>query len=291
MLTSKAAGRAIDSGIIPMVVSPEMKAALAEQRATYPPFLYKYRSGDAYHIDALRQNKVWFSKPVALNDPHDARWDLPVDLAVFWHHAIMPVISRRPDGEILFVGPGFFPEISSEETSRLRSEYEKEAAQLREQLLNGGVLCLCDEPLNHTMWTYYANGGKGFAIEYPFNAETFDMETGRWPARLMDYRSRYPDMDFGVLKREPPGVIIWKFFGYKAKRFEGEREWRSLTPRGDVLIDSPPMSAILFGADAPDSLIEQVRGAISAHDSKPELRRVVKKPRSYDFEIVSLDPL
>jgi hypothetical protein len=270
---------------------PELPQAVKDQvekeRPTNPQFLHKYRSGDEYHLKALRENKIWVSSPESLNDPHDCRPEVTTELAVQWHDAI---VTALPDafGEIRFIPSVIAVQFTEDERAKLRSHYEKLASDLQHDIAQMGVFCLCSDPLNEPMWTYYANGHKGFCIEYPFNKETFDFEFGRWPARPMDYRDQYPHMDMGVLIREPIEVVKAKFFFYKWAKYQLEKEWRCTFTSGNVTTKSPPMSSIIFGAQPSDKLIADVTAAIGGHESPPVLKRLVRKRFSYEYEIVPL---
>ncbi|ALU41943.1 DUF2971 domain-containing protein [Pseudoalteromonas rubra] len=147
--------------------------------------VFKFRAATEDHdIDALVQGYLWFSKLKDLNDPFEGGYYLDDQASkelLFKYHANVlakkPLRSMSPDEEVVdmyidkeMVSPGGYEqwlkqltmEEIDEELSKLRDVYSIFSCSLSKE--DHPTL---PAPLNSmSMWGYYANGLKGFCIEY-----------------------------------------------------------------------------------------------------------------------------
>jgi len=94
--------------------------------------LYRYRSYSDNNLDSLKNNYLWMSSPLAFNDPFET----------------VKVINL-PKEKIQELG--FSPKIEQ---------------NYQEVIEKSKIFCLCKSNKNLLMWSYYADGLKGFVIGY-----------------------------------------------------------------------------------------------------------------------------
>jgi hypothetical protein len=122
------------------------------------------------------------------------------------------------------------------------------------------VGCLCTEYKNRLMWSHYADGHKGFCIEYDFSAPW----EGDSKALLLPvvYSSERPMFPWSVILAADKDSDIVKAAGAKAMMrslvtkddaWQYEDEWRIITPQsaGEPNVKMPPISCIYIGALCP----------------------------------------
>lgn len=93
--------------------------------------LYRYRFYNDKNLDSLKNNYLWMSSPLDFNDPFET----------------VKIINLQEKIEEL----GFSPEIEQNH---------------QEAIEKSKILCLCKSSRNLLMWSYYADGLKGFVIGY-----------------------------------------------------------------------------------------------------------------------------
>src|SRR5688572_26334055 len=122
----------------------------AWMKNTFPPFLYKYRSGSERDIETLRARKIWVSSFEKLSDPDDGKLHITIERA------------KEVEFRIPFLGLERIGPPTEERTARLR----KEADSIMQQARRVGCYSLARTGTNQQMWDYYANWGQGFCIEF-----------------------------------------------------------------------------------------------------------------------------
>jgi len=93
--------------------------------------LYRYRFYNDKNLDSVKNNYLWMSSPRDFNDPFET----------------VKIINLQEKIEEL----NFSPEIE---------------ANYREGVEKSKILCFCKSDRNLLMWSYYADGLKGFVIGY-----------------------------------------------------------------------------------------------------------------------------
>ena len=171
-------------------------------------YLYKFYSYDVHSLSVLINNKVWFSKPEALNDPFDIDTDFmsPISPDNFIHMIQVlkkkGMISREqfedykqntPDHDTL-------NEISEIMNEKFRDDRKK-----------WGVFCMCEHPKNILMWSHYADHHKGFCVQFMRNEKNQlgDIEM----TRPVNYSCKYPLPD-PYSKNGMEQLYVELFFSY-----------------------------------------------------------------------------
>lgn len=180
---------------------------------TNPCSLFKYRAFDQYAIQALIDGKVWLAAPRSFNDPFDCAYFIDRELS---------------DEELLAhlndcaQSSGDTRQFTLEDIPQERPNFERILDKLEEGVRNAGIFCLAATPFEPLMWAHYADGHRGFCIEYERRADNDLGSTGC--SHVI-----YDDPAFPVFHgldyfRQPD--VLQRILTYKARSWDYEHEWR-----------------------------------------------------------------
>ena len=143
-------------------------AGLGRPLAPPPRFLYKYAPANLERIgDVLVGKRVYFSNPLAFNDPFDCR--LVPDMRGEKPEEWLRLVDENPEWLRKF---GLDPLSNEEQEKRVG---ELRAPEFRSRIIaairqhygqNVGVCCLAEEGDNPMMWGYYASNHKGVCYKF-----------------------------------------------------------------------------------------------------------------------------
>lgn len=242
--------------------------------APIPRYLYKYREysiNDGMFVDQIvRHGEFWCAHPLSFNDPFDSQipvkvrggkrkieQDDNIDLIAFGGKFM-----RRHYGDVKN-----WPVLTPEIERAIRDEFESETGATRDQRIarllddghNGcdfghGVLSLTEDPVNILMWSHYSANHTGVAIRINTcylddvyrNALIKVRYTNRFPSPVM--ASRYDEF-----------LPIDKLFGYKAKHWSYEKEWRYVSSNvGVVRFGLRAIDGVILGCKCPETAKTQL---------------------------------
>lgn len=163
-------------------------------------------------------------------------------------------------------------------------------------ILNTGVLSLCEQPDNRALWSVYAGGGSGIALELNAQHDFFMVQKkdGTFRNRIMKmyYRDdRMPDV----------WTNPYYVFGIKNSDFAFEKEWRVLRPidqcdRIDLgpanVIHTVPapvglISAVIFGHRWTTDRIREAAEILGNFDRQIAILKAQPNSQTGSFEVVS----
>jgi hypothetical protein len=234
----------------------------------------------------VRSAEFWCAHPLTFNDPFDSQ--IPVRVTsdpeliamdedhdeefeyfheyMFRHHGddprSWPAISRTP--ELL---------------RQAREEHDEMTGTTRESRINRvvnyghdgldfghGVLSLSEDPLNILMWSHYAENHTGLVIR--INTSLLD-EAHQMNLLRVRYTVRYPKPR--MTSRYSEYVPVEKLFGYKAKLWSYEKEWRYISDKvGTVRFTRAAVDGIVFGCRCPVEIKNHICDIIEARGRGPE---------------------
>ena len=123
------------------------------------------------------------------------------------------------------------------------------------------VGCLCTDYKNRLMWSHYANGHKGFCVEFDFSAPwAGDSKALLLPVVYSDERPKFPwrvvlasDKNSASVKADGARAMIHSLVT-KDNAWQYEDEWRIITLQstGEANVKMPPISCIYIGALCPE---------------------------------------
>lgn len=214
-----------------------------------PEYLYKFRALDnvsaQYTFDIIRNRALWFSKPLAFNDPLDC---VPV------------VSSAATDEEFKAYLDRLFKQQNPEmgRTSRraaisdiLRDPRRRHDSEVVKQMFkdtvekavnSAGVLSLTSRYDHVLMWSHYASSHSGICLR-------FKIREASWikSAQKVIYSADRPIMN--VIRDEAKDMQR-KAILTKADFWSYEDEWRIIDPMrgaGAHAFDPPDLDGVIFG--------------------------------------------
>ncbi len=225
-----------------------------------PSRLYKYQPWTPQTLANLQNRQLWFNAPKNFNDPFDCAlplWDparmTDQDFLRFWEWMKE---QRPPPAEIaVMMGADGRP------NQRFRAFVlgaVKNAIDRRQKVQHEerGVVCLSANALDIRMWSHYADGHRGFCLEFdttfvPFGTKTFEVrysETFRYinPVTLLVDQPDSPDEENDLLVAS---VLT------KSKCWTYEEEWRAIHIEANKPFgyDYHALTGIYLGARMPDA--------------------------------------
>jgi hypothetical protein len=234
--------------------------------------LYKYRAYNTHSLCILINRKVWFAKPGSFNDPFDCK--IPFDHRLTPEAAVSygrKVGTHEKNINAIFNSKGEIQKGFMEEWGKTLKASDKELEKM-------GVFTLSESSNNILLWSHYADGHRGFCVEFIRNP---DNQLGNYEiTRRVQYRDDYP-----IINPIKEDVFDLKFFT-KASDWEYEREWRLVNEEGDSEESLPDVdiSAIIFGLKMAESHKKIIR-KITSDLTHIKYRQTVIVPDRLELEI------
>ena len=214
-----------------------------------PTRLYKYQSFSTLTLSNLAKRTLWFSSPKDFNDPLDCGLYV-IDGNVLASDAkrAFDYYRQRADDRAAF-------EARYAPNGVLTSEFATELAKGAQGALNDiikdqrGVACFATTPTSLLLWAHYADGHRGFCLEFDTAAEFFGK------ARPVSYTQTVPVLkavDF--MTDRPASDLFEAIFLTKSQHWSYEEEWRIVhkEPRTAYTYDWKVLTGIYLGAAMPD---------------------------------------
>ncbi len=248
--------------ISPERISKYVNDIITTLDATLPSYLYKFRDPKPMHIDSLREEKLYLSKPAAFNDPTES-------IAYVDPNEMVQHVFHFPNDAPVFNNPaGMDDDINNilKRTELLNAGLSY-IQQNRERVK---ILCLSETIDSPLMWSHYASEHRGFAIRY--NTEIIDIpecndcdeckrcicrrpgkplfpviyKDSRYNASVMAItRALYLDMNNGVDDKQYPFPLLTVL--QKSKVWDYEKEWRIVCDNTDTTFFTFKPDAIFLG--------------------------------------------
>lgn len=242
-----------------------------------PNKLYKYQPVDPQRIESLKQNKIWFSKATALNDPFDCRstyFDKGELIATFKKHKLDKISGK-----------------TIEELTNGMDEF------MDFQRNNIELTCFSEKASNMPMWGNYADNHKGICIEYDFTQLEVENPFSKYlfPVGYESNRYNITNILKGIIENKISHTVYLMFFLMMLKHdsWNYEKEWRIFNledhednTRKGSLIECPiKPTAIYFGLNCCDEHIETISSIVDKDVTK--LHKVqVKNHEFFHLDVV-----
>lgn len=202
-----------------------------EIRTKVPPVIYKYRDWNLpFNKITLSDHIAWFTHPKDLNDPYDIRVPVRFDFT----EIETPIFRERLEANTAYQFPHVNP--TSREFKVIcdnkmdlilkdpQKHFEENYLEMRESDVYDpiGVFCVTIDPLNETMWAYYAKDSSGYCMGFDSLelARLFDIKFG-----FVEYNDTPPLHSF--IRPMDKNQVDETF--YKHSKWEHEAEVRLLT--------------------------------------------------------------
>lgn len=269
--------------------------------------LFRYRKLNGAdrekNIDALKNNRLYFSTPVNFNDPYDNRMYVDKDKIEFviredWKH-MDEFLSNMEKYNYLYAQYGKMLSYSKKNT-QLKNEFLKMIRNTIDTIKDNyrnymKIICFSEEYNSELMWSHYAENHKGFLIAYDRNdiekSIVYDKNDKKVERKLklasVQYTNIQVDMtsyihDF-MLKHilptcfdvsnipEIPNKALLNMATTKSESWKYEKEWR-LMPRIIDIVQENPMiyvkikpKAIIAGTECIEKNKKELNNIANIH--------------------------
>jgi len=226
-----------------------------------PAHVYKYQPVNTRTLSNLKQASIWFSAPADFNDPFDCALrgiDPEQGLPDSELQRVLDQIRRNPgmsaklQAEMCTADGKPTPKFRESVIRSLQSAIENERKVRREQR---GVACFSELRDDIVMWSHYADGHRGFCLEFSTAFMPFSK------ALQVNYQDNFPTIPAGVLFSDHHAghdegtthQLMQAFVLTKAPCWGYEKEWRTLHIDANKLFtyDYHALTGIYFGAAMP----------------------------------------
>ena len=250
-----------------------------------PSHLYKYQPLCAQSLSNLKDRTLWFSAPAHFNDPYDCANDVVPDQLPEAEFVRLYEMMRKDanDGirfDAKYQSGGKPNDLFRTETmNSIRSNFD---ARRRLHLHQRGVACLSEHVDHLLMWAHYADGHRGFCLEFDAANDPFNR------AREVTYHERPAlvnpvDVLDDAKEDDLDRNLIGSMLLAKSDHWAYEREWRLLHMKADHAYGYhfASLTGIYFGAAMPETHIEIL--AMILKGSPTKLYRMQHNPRDFSL--------
>lgn len=251
-----------------------------------PKKFYKYQKYSDLSKQSLAERYLWFSKPEKLNDPFDC--SIPYTLlepsladceAAFKHIPWPQEMIGRLTEE-------YFTDGNPNENMR-RTIVDYSAQGIKEALnkfRDYGVACFTQNIKSILMWSHYADGHKGFCLEFGSDHLPFSDIKKIFKVK---YTRVYPtlnpvDVILGRILPSKPELLLTK-----SSQWKYEKEWRLFKVKGDTKVPYKPeaLTGIYFGCLMP--IDQKKEFATMFHGTHTKLYEMKRSSTNFKLEISS----
>lgn len=164
-----------------------------------------------------------------------------------------------------------------------KDNYAKIVDQVRTKL---GIFSLSKTVFNELLWAYYANGHKGFCIEYDFEQLKKSISKGHLHSIFnVQYKNDIPEFSINSITDNlvDDTQFLKCLIATKSMAWEREEEIRiTLYSSGLLGISPESVTGIYFGFRMPESDKELIKASLASRDIK--YYQMELKPNSYLLE-------
>jgi len=221
-----------------------------------PTHLYQYQPFTVQTLSNLTSAQLWFNAPIRFNDPFDCA--LPIFdparltdadfLKAFNHYK-----NAQPTSQ--YVLDAMCPDGMPSQAFRdliVRSATDGFGERRKILLEQRGVACFSAKPLDITMWSHYADGHRGFCLEFDTSIKPF---TDAYCVRYADAFPYINPVDIIVepTSDDPENDLFVASVLTKGACFQYEDEWRIMHKEPNKLFryERRALTGIYFGAQIP----------------------------------------
>lgn len=228
--------------------------------------LYQYRPPTAWALENLCRSVIYFRSPRDFNDPYDCR--TPPVLRDLTDGRFARLRLRRDLGLLKIPGSNAMPK--DELVGKINEKLGNMHTKLSQKC---GVACFSKSNDNLLMWSHYADGGKGFCLNFHIDIRKHlgdDVEYAN-----VKYRGKFPTA-YGLVvllaknRSALYGSLFSKFLlTHKYKEWEYEQEARMI--RGEIGEKHYPpetLKTIYLGTEATEgtkTLVRIIRKEVYPH--------------------------
>ena len=261
-------------------------------KSAVPEKLYKYLPKSENSLQNLRNRRIYFPTPSELNDPFDC--NVPVNIVDSTSEDLKKVyqmLYNKMDNSEVVSNQYLSNGLPNENFQKYIHNFAEKVELIKRKYFNEiGVACFSESlssiPDNILMWSHYANGHKGFCLE--FDTSYFPFTGLPIPMQEVKYKADYPSLRSGQAIK---GGEVWvEPLINKSKEWTYEQEWRLVVGKGATFgfYDPKALTAIYFGCLMQSDEKEEILEILNGYPTKfYEMRRSVT---TYTLEAEEYNP-
>lgn len=259
---------------------------------TIPGKLYKYEPNNDYSNQNLENRQIYFPKPSELNDPYDC--NVPINFTDSTIEELEEIYQMLSEGlaekEVIskqYLSNG---KPNKELQKDIHSLAKKVELKKQEYFNKIGVACFSESPSskpdNILLWSHYADGHKGFCLE--FDTCYFPFTGLVIPLQKVNYEPEFPSTNSASAVK---GGEVWLIpLTTKSDEWFYEHEWRLIFGKGSLICFYEPeaLTAIYFGCLMPSEEKQKIAEKLDGSPTKCYEMRISKT--TYTLEIEKYNP-
>lgn len=254
-----------------------------------PIRIYKYQPYNIHSLANLKSRQIWFSKVASFNDPFERAYVIDQEIA---DDDWVSLYARLRDSEFRDQVP-----LTNDELDRrymtdgmINERFKQEVKEgalgpmAKQGFALGGVCSLTEKNDDILMWAHYADGHRGFCLEFdtsfvPFN-ELYQVK----------YQDQIPTFNPIRLFRDVEEAM--QIFTTKFTAWSYEKEWRLFHSQGDKAYryGVKALARIYFGAEMEPTNKDIIAQLL--HGSPTKLYQVTRSHKKFmvNFEAKEYTP-
>lgn len=259
---------------------------------------YKFRPNfsENKYKSLLTDAIIWFAAPESFNDPFDCRIPVRDDLE--------NKENRRKELKKLFTQnePNSNVDQINNQVEIVVHKYSnkqsyEQSLEDKDDLINQriGIFSLAGDYRNILLWGHYADGHRGFCIEYDLDIlkEYFKGQHREKQISVIYYPVEYhSNLPVVIRSQLIEDELFTKQFTTKYKDWRYEKEHRFFannSPNTSWPIPFEAISSVFLGCMMDDTSIESIRESMSKMPHKPNLIKAVRSLYSYELQFEGLE--
>ncbi len=186
-----------------------------------PSSLYKYYSDKPHNLNAVKNNKMWYSTPINFNDVFDC--DITVDEKKLFES----MLKMCPGVQNVRIGSPIWKNLKDEARKSAKSMHDM-FMQMRSEI---GIACLSEVEDSLLMWAHYANNHCGMCVEYELLEINKQLKFTPVPIIYSEERVCFDSLNTSTIERDTTKIFV-ENLTTKSPEWSYEKEWRIIRDDG-----------------------------------------------------------
>lgn len=269
-----------------MAEKDNQEIAFKTEEYPIPKFLYKYcrlnEDTKTWIQRIFTHNEIYFASPMQFNDPFDCKVQASFDATDDdWEDYLNGVLKdRHPEWEY-DERQAFVDQLMRGGWREDPGTKQKIINEVQQAVNKCGVFCLSEVRDNILMWSHYADGHRGFGLQ--FHIDPKHSSLGR-SLHKVEYTSTYPQIN--VVKA--PGTQTGMILLTKSDFWKYEKEWRIIDDNGPGIRVFPAemLTGVIFGCEMPHESRQLIREWAKDRKVRLNFYQTTKKEKEFGLEII-----
>ena len=194
--------------------------------------IYKYQPFNMHTLANLKNRQVWFSKVASFNDPFERAYVIDQDIAADdWRFIYARLRGSQFREKVPLTNEEWDTRYMTDGLINKKFKQEVQVGALgdlaKEGFAKGGVCCLTERNDDILMWAHYADGHRGFCLEFDTSFKPFNK------LHQVTYQTQIPT--FNPVRLFQGAEEFMRVLTTKFTAWEYEKEWRLFHAEGDTL--------------------------------------------------------